>query len=56
MSDKPKQNLGAAHLYIELKNNHLFVYHGDNKELLFSRNAYEGTWENLFKVLKGNKQ
>ena len=52
---RQETNLGAAHLYIELKDNRIYVYHGDDKTLLLSRKAHKGTWDNIFRTISGKR-
>jgi len=52
---KQLENLGSAHIYVELKGRWITVRHGDDKHLLLQIPARKGTWESIWRALKGRK-
>jgi len=53
---KYKENLGSAHIYVDLTDRVLTVKHGDDKRILFQRKAKKGTWNNIWKALQGGSK
>ena len=57
-----KLERGEAHMYIELKDGHITVYHGDDIEavknggrfhtVLYTGKAPEGTWDKVWEAIK----
>jgi hypothetical protein len=45
---------GSASLRIELKDGTIYVYHGTDGDLLFSKTAFRGDWAKMFNQIKSN--
>ncbi len=49
------ENLGSASILVDLTDRIITVKHGTDGNILFQRKARKGTWENIWKVLRGEK-
>lgn len=43
---------GSAIIIIELKNSRIEVYHGEDKTLLYEKEATEGDWDKIWSAIK----
>lgn len=50
-----KTNLGSAHMLVDLTDGILTVRHGTDNSLLYSRPARKGTWESIWRAIRGGK-
>jgi len=57
MATKKQIETGSAHIYIDLKDGNINVYHGDDmKTLLFQvKNVEQGSWDSIWKTLRSIK-
>lgn len=48
----PKIERGCASILIDLSDGKIKVFHGNDKALLFEKDAFEGDWDKIWEAIK----